>query len=168
MIETIEAIRRHVVVRAQQRRAFEVFTEEMTSWWPADHHIGSAPIDQIVIEPREGGRWYTRHQDGTETSTGYVAAWEPYDRVVLTWQISADWRYDPKLLTTVDLRFIPEAADRTRVELEHRDLEAYGPEAERMRQVFEQPGAWDATLSAYAARLRDGGDRIRGGADQPA
>jgi Activator of Hsp90 ATPase homolog 1-like protein len=108
MIETVQAIRRHVVVQAAQRRAFEVFTAEMTSWWPADHHIGSAPIEEIIIEPHEGGRWYTRHQDGTETSTGYVAAWEPYDRVVLTWQIGADWKYDPKLRTSVHLRFIPE------------------------------------------------------------
>jgi Activator of Hsp90 ATPase homolog 1-like protein len=151
MIETVQAIRRHVVVQAGQRRAFEVFTEEMTSWWPADHHIGSTPIEEIIIEPHEGGRWYTRHQDGTETSTGYVAAWEPYDRVILTWQIGADWKYDPKLRTSVHLRFIPEGPDRTRLELEHRDLEAYGAEADRMRQIFEQPGAWDTTLRAYAA-----------------
>ena len=154
MIETIEAIRRHVVVRARQQRAFEVFTAEMTSWWPPEHHIGSAPIQEIVIEPREGGRWYTRHEDGSETSTGYVAAWDPYDRLVLTWQIGADWKYDPKLLTTVELRFLAEAPDRTRVELEHRDLEAFGPEAERMRQLFEEPGAWQSTLAAYAARLQ--------------
>ena len=154
MIETIEAVRRHVVVPAGQQRAFEVFTAEMTSWWPPEHHIGSAPIQEIVVEPRAGGRWYTRHEDGTETSTGYVAAWDPYDRLVLTWQIGADWKYDPKLLTTVELRFVAEAADRTRVELEHRDLEAFGPEAERMRQVFDQPGAWQSTLAAYAARAR--------------
>ena len=155
MIETIEAVRRHVVVPAGQQRAFEVFTAEMTSWWPPEHHIGSAPIQEIVVEPRAGGRWYTRHEDGTETSTGYVAAWDPYDRLVLTWQIGADWKYDPKLLTTVELRFVAEAADRTRVELEHRDLEAFGSEAERMRQLFEQPGAWQSTLAAYAARARD-------------
>jgi uncharacterized protein YndB with AHSA1/START domain len=153
MIETAEAIRRHVVVTAGQRRAFQVFTAEMTSWWPPHHHIGTSPIEEIVIEPHEGGRWYTRHQDGTETSTGYVAAWEPYHRLILTWQIGADWKYDPKLITSVELRFIPEGEDRTRVELEHRDLEAFGPQSEHMRQIFEQPGAWDATLRAYAAVL---------------
>ena len=152
MIETIEAIHRQVVVRADQRRAFEVFTAEMTSWWPPEHHIGSAPIQEVIIEPREGGRWYTRHEDGTDTSTGYVAVWDPYERLVLTWQIGADWKYDPKLRTTVELRFLAEAPDRTRVELEHRDLEAFGPDAERMYQLFQQPGAWDATLAAYAAQ----------------
>lgn len=55
MRRTIDAIRRQVVVAASQRRAFEVFTAEMTSWWPPEHHIGSTPIEQIIIEPREGG-----------------------------------------------------------------------------------------------------------------
>jgi uncharacterized protein YndB with AHSA1/START domain len=151
MIGTVDSIRRHVVVGVSQERAFEVFTAGMTGWWPAHHHIGSAPIAEIVVEPREGGRWYTRHEDGSETSTGFVTAWEPPERLVLTWQIGADWTYDPKLITSVELRFVAEAPDRTRVELEHRDLERFGPEAERMRQVFEAPGAWDATLAAFAA-----------------
>jgi uncharacterized protein YndB with AHSA1/START domain len=150
MIQAIESIRRQVVVQAPQRRAFEVFSSEMTSWWPADHHIGSAPIAEIVVEPREGGRWFTRHTDGSESSTGYVMAWEPYERLVVSWQIGADWKYDPKLVTAVELRFVAEAADRTRVELEHRDLDRFGPDAEKMRQMFESPGAWDGTLAAFA------------------
>ena len=109
MIQAIESIRRSVVVPVPRERAFEVFTSGMTGWWPSDHHIGSAPIEQIVIEPREGGRWYTRHTDGSETSTGYVAAWEPPERVVVTWQISAEWKYDPSLVTTVEVRFVAEA-----------------------------------------------------------
>jgi hypothetical protein len=161
MMETIEAVRRHVVVGASQQRAFEVFTAEMTSWWPAEHHIGSTPIDEIVIEPREGGRWYTRHQDGAEISTGYVAAWEPYDRVVLTWQIGAAWKYDPRLITTVALRFVAEGPRQTRVELEHRDLENFGPDAEKMRQTFDQPDAWNAILEGFASVLE--GDADAGG-----
>jgi hypothetical protein len=150
MIQTIESVRRSVVVPVSQDKAFEVFTADMTGWWPSEHHIGSAPIEQIVVEPREGGRWYTRHTDGSETSTGYVAAWEPPGRLVVSWQIGADWKYDPKLVTTIEVRFVAEAPDRTRVELEHRDLDRYGPEADRMRETFEAPGAWDATLAAYA------------------
>jgi uncharacterized protein YndB with AHSA1/START domain len=155
MIETIESIRRDVVVPVSPEKAFEVFTARMTDWWPSAHHIGSAPIEQVVIEPHEGGRWYTRHEDGSETSTGYVMAWEPPERLVITWQIGADWRYDPKLVTTVEISFLAEARDRTRVRLEHRDLERFGPEAPRMRDMFEGPGAWTATLSAYAAAFGD-------------
>jgi uncharacterized protein YndB with AHSA1/START domain len=151
VIQAVESIRREVVVPVSAERAFEVFTADMTSWWPSDHHIGTAPIEEVVIEPREGGRWYTLHTDGSETSTGYVVAWEPPERLVVTWQIGADWKYDPRLITTVEVRFVGEAPDRTRVVLEHRDLDRYGPEAERMRQMFEEPGAWDATLTAFAA-----------------
>lgn len=151
MIDTIESIRREVVVPVSPDEAFEVFTAGMTEWWPSAHHIGSAPIADIVIEPHEGGRWYTRHEDGSETSTGVVLAWDPPERLVITWQIGADWRYDPSLVTTVELTFAPEAGDRTRVRLEHRDLERFGPEAPRMRETFEAPGAWTATLAAYAA-----------------
>jgi uncharacterized protein YndB with AHSA1/START domain len=152
MIETIEAIRREVVVEVGRERAFELFTADMTSWWPPAHHIGSAPIEQIVIEPRTGGRWYTRHTDGTETYTGVVTAWEPPSRLVVTWQIGADWKYHPDLVTTIEVRFSSDGESRTRVRLEHRDLEAFGADAHAMRGTFEEPGAWSATLAAYAAR----------------
>jgi uncharacterized protein YndB with AHSA1/START domain len=150
---TVAPIRRQVIVPAAPERAFEVFTAGMTGWWPSDHHIGSAPIQEIVIEPHEGGRWYTRHEDGSETSTGYVAAWDPPARLVLTWQIGPDWRFDSSLVTHIELRFVEEEPGRTRVELEHRDLERFGPEAERMRETFSAPGAWDATLAAFAGAL---------------
>jgi uncharacterized protein YndB with AHSA1/START domain len=153
VIQAVESIRRQIVVPASRERAFEVFTSRMTTWWPSHHHIGSAPIQEIVVEPREGGSWYTRHEDGTETSTGYVAGWDPPERLVLAWQITADWRYDPSLVTTVEVRFVEESPGRTRVELEHRDLDRYGPEADRMRMTFEDPGAWTGTLEAFAAGI---------------
>ena len=156
MIQAVESIRREIVVPVPSERAFAVFTDGMTSWWPPEHHIGSAPIEEIVIEPHEGGRWYTRHTDGSETSTGHVLAWEPGERLAITWQIGADWKYHVDLVTTVELRFVAEAPDRTRVILEHRDLEAYGADAEKMRETFEQPGAWEATMTAYAARVARG------------
>jgi hypothetical protein len=74
--------RREIVVGGPER-AFDVFTAGMTGWWPAAHRIGAAPIQEIVIEPREGGRWYTRHTDGSETSTGFVDTWDPPARLVL-------------------------------------------------------------------------------------
>ena len=150
MIQAVESVRREIVVPVSAERAFAVFTADMTSWWPSEHHIGSAPIEEIVIEPHEGGRWFTRHTDGSETSTGHVVAWEPGERLAVTWQIGADWRYHVDLVTTIEVRFVAEASDRTRVVLEHRDLDAYGQDAEKMRDTFDQPGAWDATLSAFA------------------
>jgi len=155
MIQTVEAIRRDVVVEVGQDRAFEVFTADMTSWWPSAHHIGSAPIEQIVVEPREGGRWYTRHQDGSQTSTGFVRLWDPPQRLVVTWQIGADWKYHDDFVTTVDVRFVAEGPHSTRVVLEHRDLDAFGADAAAMRTTFDEPGACTATVEAYAARVRE-------------
>jgi len=151
MIETVEAIRREIVVDLPPARAFELFTANMTAWWPAHHHIGSAPIAEIVVEPRAGGRWYTRHQDGSETSTGAVVVWEPPARLVVTWQIGADWQFHDDLITTVEVGFTPAGEGRTLVRLEHRDLEAFGADAAAMRETFDAPDAWTATLSAYAA-----------------
>jgi DNA-binding transcriptional ArsR family regulator len=149
----VEAIRREVVVEVGQATAFEIFTADMTSWWPPAHHIGSAPIEQILIEPRAGGRWYTRHEDGTETDTGVVTAWEPPGLVTVTWQIGADWKFHTDLVTTVTVRFEPEGPDRTRVVLEHSGLDAYGDAAATMQTTFQDEGAWTATLAAYAARV---------------
>jgi uncharacterized protein YndB with AHSA1/START domain len=153
MIETDSAIRREIVVDVPPERAFQLFTAEMTSWWPADHHIGSAPIAEIVVEPRAGGRWFTRHEDGTETSTGVVVAWEPPARFVVTWQIGADWKFHTDLVTTVEVRFEPVGDGRTRVRLEHRDLDAFGADTATMKETFEDPGAWSATLTAYASAI---------------
>lgn len=155
MIETVEAVRREIVVGTGRERAFEIFTAEMTSWWPPAHHIGSAPIERIIIEPRTGGRWYTIHQDGSESYTGVVAVWEPPGRFVVTWQIGSDWKYHDDLVTTVDVRFDEEGPGRTRVRMEHRDLDAYGADAAAMRETFEQPGAWGATMEAYARRVEE-------------
>jgi uncharacterized protein YndB with AHSA1/START domain len=154
MIETVEPIRREVVVGVGPARAFELFTADMTSWWPSAHHIGSAPIERVIIEPHTGGRWYTRHQDGTETSTGFVTAWEPPSRLAITWQIGADWAYHPDLVTTIEVRFEPLGDGRTRVLLEHRDLEAFGADAAAMHKTFDAPDAWTTTLAAYAEAAR--------------
>ena len=144
-------VRRGITVDVAQERAFDVFAGDMTSWWPAEHHIGSTPIAEIVIEPRTGGRWYTRHEDGSETSTGYVVTYDRPHRLVVTWQIGHDWTYHEDLATTIEIRFEAEGPDRTRVELEHRDLAAFGEHAEEMRAVFDADDAWTTTLARFAA-----------------
>jgi hypothetical protein len=149
--QTVAPITREIVVECDPERAFDVFTADMTSWWPPEHHIGSAPIEQVIIEPHAGGRWYTRHQDGSETNTGFVVLYDRPHRVSVTWQIGADWSYHPDLVTTVDVRFTKEAPGRTRVALEHRDLASFGEHAEQMKNVFEAPDAWTRTLAHYAA-----------------
>ncbi len=150
MTQTIQPIRQSVSVPLDPQRAFDLFASDMASWWPADHHIGETPIDEIVIEPFAGGRWYTRHQGGEETSTGFVTAYDPPRGLTITWQIGADWAYHDDLVTTLEIRFTPSDDGRTLVELEHRDLDAYGEAAAQMQETFESPDAWGRTLEEFA------------------
>ena len=145
---SIEPIRRSVEVRAAPARAFALFVERIGTWWPRDYKIGQAPLASVVIEPREGGGWFEVDDDGTRTDWGRVLEWAPPERLLLAWQIGADWRFDPELLTEVEIGFEPLAAGGTRVTLEHRKLEALGADAERVAAMLR--GGWQLPLDAYA------------------
>jgi uncharacterized protein YndB with AHSA1/START domain len=143
-------IRKSIVVEVDQERAFRVFTEGIDSWWPRTHHIGTSALAEFVLEPKEGGRWYGRGEDGSEGDAGRVLRWDPPSSLVLAWQITADWTYDSDLVTEVEVRFISEGARRTRVELEHRNLDRFGTKAAEMRTTFESPGGWVGLLESFA------------------
>lgn len=152
-MSAVPPIRRTLSVAAAQAVAFRVFTAEVGSWWPLDtHHIGPVAAATAVIEPRAGGRWFERGVDGTETPWGRVLAFEPPTRLLLTWEIGCDWHHDPALITEVEVRFVVEGPSRTRVELEHRDLDQYGPRSGEMRDVFDSPGGWPGLLARFGAR----------------
>jgi hypothetical protein len=145
-------IRKSIRVNAAPPRAFEVFTAGMAKWWLKTHTINptKSPIKEIVVEPREGGRWFERGEDGSECQWGKVLAWQPPARLLLAWQINGRWQFDPALVTEVEIRFTPEGSG-TRVELEHRKLEAIGAEAEAMAQAFT--GGWGVLLESFAKQL---------------
>jgi hypothetical protein len=148
-------VRKEITVEASQTRAFNVFTQEHGAWWPlATHHIGAAPAETAVIEPRAGGRWFERAADGSECDWGRVLVWDPPGRLVLSWELSADWKHDENIDTEVEIRFVALGPALTRVELEHRRLESYGAAAEQMRTTFESEGAWNRILKEFAARAR--------------
>jgi uncharacterized protein YndB with AHSA1/START domain len=148
-------VRKTITVEAPQERAFAVFTEQIGSWWPLEtKSIGSAKAQTATIEPHAGGRWFERGVDGSDCDWGRVVAYEPPDRVVLNWRISADWRHDPQINTEVEVRFIAESNERTRVELEHRGLrEAYGEQAEQMQAIFDSPAGWADILGRYGRQV---------------
>ncbi|HUB96112.1 MAG TPA: SRPBCC family protein [Stellaceae bacterium] len=154
MTATITAapVRKTITVKVAPDRAFEVFTAGMSRWWPQTHSINASPLKQVIIEPRAGGRWYERGEDGSECQWGKVLAWEPPTRLVLAWQIGAAWKYDPSLVTELELRFIAEGA-ATRVELEHRGLEALGAQAEQQRAMFDSPNGWSGLLERFASTV---------------
>jgi uncharacterized protein YndB with AHSA1/START domain len=148
-------VSKEITVEASQARAFDVFTREHGAWWPlATHHIGSAPAETAIIEPRVGGRWFERAADGTECDWGRVLIWDPPGRLVLSWEISADFKPDENIDTQVEVRFVAVGPALTRVELEHRRLEGFGAAAEQMRGIFDSEGGWSRILREYVGRAR--------------
>src|SRR5262249_57741620 len=97
-----------------------------------------------------GGRWYERGDDGSTCDWGRVLSWEPPSRLVLSWDISADWQPDPELKTEIEIRFIADGKDRTRVELEHRRLDRFGARRDEMRRIFHTGGEWGRRLASGA------------------
>jgi uncharacterized protein YndB with AHSA1/START domain len=149
----IAPVRKQLVVKASQSRAFSVFTGEMSRWWPATHSILKSPLKESIVEPRVGGRWYAVGEDGSTCETGYVIAWEPPQSLVLAWQISADWTYDAELITEVEVNFIAESDGTTRIELEHRHLERMGDKAAAAREAMDSPRGWGGILEAFRSIL---------------
>jgi uncharacterized protein YndB with AHSA1/START domain len=150
----IAPVRKTVVVEASPEQAFAVFTAGIDRWWPKSHGLGAAPVRESIIEPFVGGRWYTRHEDGAEAVVGHVRAWEPAQRLIVSWEISADWKADPRaaFASEVEVRFVAEPGGRTRVELEHRNFERMGPTpGETMRKAVD--GGWPALLELYAGEV---------------
>lgn len=145
------SVRKAVDVHAPQAVAWRVFTEKMGAWWPlAYYKIGNANAVDAVIEPHAGGRWYERGEDGSTCQWGSVLVWEPTSRLVLSWDVNAEWQYDAELKTEIEVRFIAEDSERTRVELEHRHLDRYCEHRDRMRAVFDTEGDWGKLLEAFA------------------
>lgn len=149
--KTLSPVRHTVTVPLPIERAFSLFTNDLDAWWPRGHKIGAAEMAEAVLEPRAGGRWYERDADGSECEWGKVLVFEPPRRLVVTWQINAQWQHDPDPThaSEFEVRFTEEAG-RTRVELEHRNIERHGEDAEQLWKAFGSPGGWPGILDGYA------------------
>ena len=147
-----------VVVGAPIERAFSLFTEGIGTWWDPDHHLlpEGTTLTKMVFEPRAGGHVYDVVSDGSECRWSRVLAYEPPERVVFSWDINLQWEIETDLDRTseVEVRFIAEAPDRTRVELEHRNLDRHGDGWEQMRAAVGSDGGWPSGMNRYAAALR--------------
>jgi uncharacterized protein YndB with AHSA1/START domain len=148
------SVRAHIVVEVPIEHAFAVFTEN-SSWKPPEHNLLGVGIAESVFEAHEGGYVYDRGVDGSECRWARVLAYEPPDRVVFGWLITPRWRLESDLSRTseVEVRFIAEAPERTRVEIEHRHLERHGEGWEAMRDAVGSPGGWPLYLQRIADRL---------------
>jgi uncharacterized protein YndB with AHSA1/START domain len=148
---SVAPVKKDLLVKASRERCYRVFTDGIDRWWPREHHIGKAPLAKAVIEPREGGRWYALHVDGSESDTGKVLVWDPPARLVLAWQINGEWKFDPSFVTEVEVTFTEVGPKETRVTFEHRNLERYGVKAIDLRNQIDAPKGWPAILDRFVA-----------------
>ncbi len=151
---SIAPVRKSLLVQATPERAFEVFTAHIDRWWPKSHNIGATPIRRIAIEPRLGGRWYNDLEDGSQVTIGHVRLWEPGRRFIVSWEISPDWKPEPRvaLASEVEVRFVASGEGATRIEVEHRDFERMG-EAGGTRMRNEVENGWPAILRLAADEI---------------
>jgi len=143
------SIKKELILEASQATAFDVFTQHIHLWWPKTHHIGSTPMTSMFIEPGLNGRWYSTHEDGNECNVGYVLTWSPHDRIVLAWQINGDFKYDPDLITEVEVQFIPVNSKTTKIKFEHKDLHKLGSG----KAVESMDQGWGMILELYKKHI---------------
>jgi uncharacterized protein YndB with AHSA1/START domain len=146
------AIHHEVVVEAPIGRAFSIFTEGFGSFKPPEHNMLSVEIAETVFEPRVGGDVYDRGVDGSVCRWARVLAYELPKRVVISWDISPQWQIETDLEKTseVEVRFSVETPERTRVELEHRELDRHGDGWEAVREGVDSEGGWPTYLRRFA------------------
>jgi uncharacterized protein YndB with AHSA1/START domain len=149
------SIRHTVVVEAPIERAFSVFTEGFGSFKPREHNMLGVEIAETVFETHPGGHVYDRGVDGSECRWARVLAHEPPTRVLISWDISPRWQIetDPERTSEVEVRFIAETPERTRVELEHRNLDRHGDGWQAVREGVDSEGGWPLYLRRYAGLL---------------
>ena len=155
---TTTAVHASITVDATAERAFEVFTEEIGTWWSPDHHILEAELAEMVFEPRVGGHVIDRGVDGSECRWARVLAYEPPTRFVISWDINLAWQIeeDPERTSEIEVRFVEQEPGKTQVSLEHRNLDRHGEGWEQMRVAVGSPEGWNGTLELFAARVKTG------------
>jgi uncharacterized protein YndB with AHSA1/START domain len=146
---TIAPIRHAVHTKALPGKAFEIFTGQIGRWWPPGNGVGAQPLVEVVIEPGVGGRWFERDAAGHETPWGRVLEWAPPGRLVLAWQLDREKRFDPKLVTEVELTFAHAEGGGTDVKIEHRNLERFSQDS--LQWLARIGGGWNQKLGEFAA-----------------
>jgi uncharacterized protein YndB with AHSA1/START domain len=144
MQETSErAVEKSVTVKVPVERAFEVFTDEIGSWWPLrTHAVDTERSETVIMESHVGGRLYERTPSGEEHVWGTVVAWEPPSRIVYSWHPGRG----EETAQEVEVTFAAEG-DSTRVEVRHTGWEKLGEDMEEVVASYDE--GWDAVIARY-------------------
>jgi uncharacterized protein YndB with AHSA1/START domain len=151
------SVKQSIVVEAPIAQAFRVFTEGFGRFKPTEHNLLGVPIAETVFEPRVGGYLYDRGIDGSECRWARVLAYDPPNRVLLSWNIDPRWQIetDPDKVSEWEVRFTAETAHRTRVQIEHRNLERHGDGWQSVRAGVASDQGWPLYLRRFADLLAE-------------
>jgi uncharacterized protein YndB with AHSA1/START domain len=138
----MEPLELEFTVGCAAERAFELWAEQTTLWWPKGHSVSADPGLTVHFEPRAGGRIFERTPEGAEHDWGEVLAWEPPGRLVYLWHL----RFDRSDATEVEVTFRTHV-DGTLVRIEHRGWERLGAEAAERRE--RNLKGWTAVTQPY-------------------
>jgi uncharacterized protein YndB with AHSA1/START domain len=149
----VQPIRQTVALRSDPERAFDLFTEQMGTWWPLDAYSRAVAelegedveVARLEFEARLGGRILEHLSDGRILPWAEVVAWHPPHSVLMAWRPHSQ----PEPPTEVEVTFTPREGG-TLVELEHRGWELL---SEGFRQALYEIYArgWITTLGCFAS-----------------
>ncbi len=134
-------------VACSQKKAFELWTNQIKIWWPTDHTVSGRKDVTVILESGVGGRIFERTPEGEEHDWGEVTAWEPPQRLSYLWHIGSD-RSDA---TTVTIRFVPKGIGETIVQIEHDGWERLGSRAEERRN--RNSAGWQSLVTYYMTAI---------------
>jgi uncharacterized protein YndB with AHSA1/START domain len=134
-------------VACSAEHAFTVWTSRIGTWWPADHTVTGQDALTIVMEGGVGGRIYERTPDGAEYDWGEVTTWNPPKRLAYLWHLRRD-RSDS---TEVEIRFVSQGTNTTRIEIEHRGWERLGSAGDQWRD--QNRAGWETLLPHFLATV---------------
>jgi uncharacterized protein YndB with AHSA1/START domain len=138
----MEPLELEFTVACPPARAFEVWAERTSLWWPHGHSVSGEPGLTVTFEPRPGGRIYERTPDGDEHDWGEVLVWEPPRRLAYLWHL----RFDREDATEVEVTFAA-AGSGTAVSIVHRGWERLGDKGLERRARNLQ--GWRGVIGHY-------------------
>lgn len=155
-----KVVNKSVVIDRPVDVVFKIFTEEIDLWWPEGYSIAGAG-STTYFEGGKGGRLIQRTPSGIEMTLGKVLAFDPPNRLVVTWR-QALWEGE----TEIEVVFRDHRGG-TKVDLEHRGWENLGKWATGFRQSYAS--GWVDILSKFQIYVDEGSNgRVRAPRTKPA
>ncbi|WP_309646102.1 SRPBCC family protein [Phenylobacterium sp.] len=146
-----------VAVPVPPDRAFVLFTEGFSEWWPADYtYSGPDGLQAIALGAAPGDFCYEIGPEGFRVDWGRMIAVEPGRRIVFLWQIGPDSapQPDPGQASQVEIAFAADDDGGTTLRLTHAGFERHGEGAADYRDEMASEDGWPLILDAFADFVR--------------